>query len=135
MMFGILPSISNSWYKLPDNRKRLFTYFCLSIGLLMMYHGGISFFLSAAGLTFTGIASEYESKGGSHTNIVHFVGAGVCIVSALLGLVFEYQMIIPILSFVTLTVIAFLLKIKNKLWWLEIIAFLSIMVGLLFIYL
>jgi hypothetical protein len=101
----------------------------------MIWHGGIFFFLSAAGLTFTGIATEYESKGGSHTNIVHFVGAGICILSALLGLVIEYQIVIPIITFFILSLIAFLMKLKNKLWWIEIIAFLSIMIGLFFVYL
>ena len=128
---GILPSISNSWYKLPENRRELFSLFCLSIGLLMIFHGGIFFFISAAGLTFTSAATQYENK---NSRIIHYVGAGTSILSALLGLYFEFSLILPIIIFLLFSIPLFLVKIKNYLWWIEIVSFLTIMSGLLFMY-
>ena len=79
---GILPSISNSWYKLPENRRELFSLFCLSIGLLMIFHGGIFFFISAAGLTFTSAATQYENK---NSRIIFFSFSIMFAIVVLLG--------------------------------------------------
>ena len=78
----------------------------------MMFHGGIFFFLSAAGLTFTGIAAEYRLKE-SYTNVVHYAGAIVCIVSALLGFLIEYHFMIPIITWGLSLLTLYLFKIKE----------------------
>jgi hypothetical protein len=132
-LYGVLPSISASWYLLPKRLKILFYIFCVSIGILTILHGSIYFFLSGAGLIFTGTASAYKSKD-TYTNIVHFSGAAVCILFALLGLWVESQIIFPsiILTIIIAALISF--RIKNYIWWVELSAFLLLIAGLFYKY-
>lgn len=125
-----LGSISYSWYALPKPINNLFTLFCWSIGMLMIMQGhNVWFFLSGSGLGFVGAATMYLSKS-AHTNVVHYVGAGVGIGCALFGLSLEYGIHLPIIIFVlgSIPIIA-IPKVNNKIWWVEILAFLVIILG------
>jgi hypothetical protein len=125
--YGVLTSISMAWYVLPKKEKLLFTLFCFVLGTSLLFQGGLFFFLSGAGLFFVGAATDYESK---TTNIVHFTGALVGILSALIGLWVEYGLFYPLIIAIALSLIIYLIKMKNYLWWIEIVAFLSIIIGL-----
>ena len=127
--YGVLTSISTSWYRLPPKQKILFYFFCISIGILLLFQDNLFFFLSGAGIIFTGTAAAYEEK---MTNIVHFSGAVICIVMALLGLSIDHQIYFPLLS-IPISLVIFLAKTKNFLWWIEIVCFLFIISGMLFI--
>ena len=51
--YGLLPSISESFYKLPSNRKWIFTFFIWYISIMIMLIGGTNlFFLSGIGIMF-----------------------------------------------------------------------------------
>lgn len=126
-----LSSISQSYYELPNSISYLFTFFCWGIGVPMIFQGGPLFFISGAGLCFVGASTNFLSKG-AHTNIVHYVGAFLGIVGALLGLWIEYDIIFPSIIFSGGTITLLVLKqIKNKIWWIEILAFVNIITGLL----
>lgn len=132
--FGILPSISHSWYKLkPLNRGYLFTFFCWSIGFIMLfYNTGKSpfFFLSGAGLIFTGAATAFKTHH-STERIVHFVGATTCVAAALMALWIDYGMWYYITFYAPIYIIFKLIKFKNYIWWVEIIAFITILIGVI----
>lgn len=130
-----LPSISDSWYQLPKNYKPLFTLFCWSLGFTMLFQTDgttPAFFFSGAGLCFVGAATMFKSD--KTTALVHSIGAIVCIVSALIGLWVERDMFLPIFLFGASASILSLksIKLTNKTWWIEIIAFVFILIGLLF---
>ena len=97
----------------------------------MIFQGGNAwFFMSGAGLCFVGTATAFLSKGAS-TNIVHYLGAAVGIGCALLGLVFQYGIYLPLLVFTLGTALIMLIpKVNNKIWWVEILAFVVIVIGL-----
>ena len=84
--FGILDSISESWYRLEIyNQSYLFTLFCFAVGILMLFHGdNVFYFLACSGLCFTGTASAFKDKG-SWTDIIHYTGAVVAIGCSLAG--------------------------------------------------
>lgn len=126
-----LPSISQSWYDLPKPVNKLFTLFCWSIGIVMIFQGGNAwFFMSGAGLCFVGAATSFLSKG-AKTNIVHYLGAAVGIGCALFGLCFQYSIYFPLWIFILGSSIIILLpKVINKIWWIEILAVIVIMIGL-----
>lgn len=130
---GPLESISDSWYKLGKPLKYLFTLFTSSLGVLMFYQGGgdIWFVISGAGLSFVGFSTAFKDYK-TITPIVHTLGAGIGIVFALLGIGFQSTWI-PLIVFLLLAIlINSILKIKNRTWWIEIIAFLCVIIGLLF---
>lgn len=86
---GPLSSISDSWYKLGEPLNILFTLFCFSIGLMMPFHivgiAPIFFFLSGSGLCFTGAAAMFKDD--NMTSLVHRIGATICVIGGLLGIV------------------------------------------------
>ena len=112
----------------------LFTLFCWGIGGIMIFQttGETAlFFMSGVGLTFTGAATMFKSTE-ANTNKFHFIGALICIVAALIGLGVEYDMYIPGMAFIFGSIFTYLFIMKNTFWWIEIIAFTSIGIGLLF---
>ena len=125
-----LPSISDSWYELVGKEKILFTLFCFSIGFLMFFQmDGTNplFFFSGAGLIFTGTAAAFKEK---QVKTVHTIGAITCIVFGLAALAYERNTIIPSLVFVGIGFLMYLYPIKNRVWWIEILAFTCICGGL-----
>ncbi len=126
-----LPSISQSYYELPNSISYLFTFFCWGIGIPMLFQGNELFFISGSGLCFVGAATNFLSKG-AHTNVVHYVGAFLGIAGALFGLWFDYGILFPLIVFGGGTIFVLVTdKIENKIWWVEILAFVTIISGLL----
>ena len=93
--YGVLPSISDSWYVLPLSQQFLFTLFTWGLGIPMLLYGNIWFFLSGAGLSFVGAATAFKSKIGL-TKEVHYGGALVGILGALIGILVEYSNFLPL---------------------------------------
>lgn len=130
---GLLPSISESWYQLKFPTNILFTVFCWIIGFGMFSQSNGEtpfFFLAGAGLCFTGAATMFKSAG-AYTNKVHSIGALICILGSFAGLIFERSCWYPLVIFISLAAFILLLKINNRIFWLEIGAFVSIILGLL----
>lgn len=130
-----LPSISDSWYQLKGLENSLFTWFCWGIGFLMFFQtNGNSpfFFISGVGISLVGVATMFKLD--KYTSIIHSTGAIICIFSAFIGLWVERDIFLPFILFGATASILSLksLKIKNKTWWVEIVAFLYIITGLLF---
>ena len=129
--YGILPSISDSWYVLPRQHNFLFTLFTWGIGIPMLFYGNAPLFFAGAGLTFVGAATQFKMKR-SYTKQVHFTGAAVGIIIPLLYLAISFGNWIPLAIQAVGTVVITQSKINNKLWWVEILAFICIMFGLYF---
>lgn len=128
---GVQRSISESWYTLGNDYNWMFTVvFCFGIGVLQLFHGSEWFFISGASLCFVGAATAF--KGVKTTMIVHNVGATCSIVFGLIGLavIGIWWPFIPVaVGAVSLS------KIKNSTWWIECVAFFSILGGLIHKYL
>ena len=133
--FGVLPSVSESWYRLNENRQGiLFTLFCMALGVLMIYQSNETspwFFFSAAGLCAVGVATAFNWKG-AFTDVVHGAGAGIGIGCALIGLWVEYNNPMPFAAFLLISVLMKAFNIKNMIWWIEMAAFLVIIFGLFY---
>ena len=130
--FGVLPSISESWYALEEEENPLFTVFCWGIGIPMFFQSnGTSelFMLSGIGLALVGTAVRFKA---AYNCKVHYAGAAAGIGGALLGLLIESGMWQPIAAFALMTAfIFFYKKIVEKIWWIEVSAFLTIITGLM----
>ncbi len=128
--YGILPSISDSWYVLPLRQQFLFTLFTWGIGIPMLLYGNVWFFLSGSGLSFVGVATQFKDKIG-HTKEVHYIGALVGILGALIGIIVQYGNYVPLVWFIFLAISFQVSYMKNKIWWQEIVAVVLILWGLL----
>jgi hypothetical protein len=131
--FGLLPSISESHYKLNEFRQGyIFTIFCWSLATTMVLQSDQSspfYFFSGMGLAFVGAATQFKWTG-ANTHIVHYLGAFIGIACALAALYFESGMWLPATLFTFITAIIILFKAKNATFWIEIVAFLLIITGL-----
>ena len=127
--YGVLPSISDSWYSLPVGRKGLFTFFTWGIGIPMLLYGTLPMFISGIGLCFVGAATQFKMKE-SYTKYVHFTGAAVGI---FLPVAFLYTLGIwyPLLVLTMFGLYLLIFKnTPNKLWWFEVVSFLCIITGM-----
>lgn len=128
--YGVIHSISQSWYELPQRQKPLFTWFTWGIGIPFLFYDNALFFLAGAGLTFVGVATAFRTTQ-SYTNIVHYTGAAMGILLSLLGLGFVYNDWIS-LSLFLISALTLRTLLKNHwIWWVEIAAFIIIIVSLL----
>ena len=128
----VLHSVSDSWYILKQKEQHeeilftLFTYF-LGIGLILQYYHSFLFFLAGMGLFWVGTQTQF--RGESIKGTIHYVGAVLAIVLSLIGLLTQ-GVWIPLLICGVGTSIMYLGKIKNFIWWVEMLAFLTIIWGL-----
>lgn len=134
LKFGVLPSISESWYRLKGLQKSLFTWFCWILGGLMLFQTNGEtglFFCSGGGLLFVGAAAMFKTDE-AKSNYIHPLGAIFGILGALAGIYVERHSFIPFGVFVFISVLIAIFIDKNKTWWIEMTAFTTILLGLLF---
>lgn len=123
--FGILPSISESTYRLDQKERYYFTMVLWAVAFLNYFQPMEIYGALASGmLMFTGVTVSFKSTG-AHTNVVHYISAVTAIVVSVLGLVILYNFWhIPVL----IVVISLLLgRNDNFIWWFEVVSFLSIL--------
>lgn len=124
--YGVLESISDSWYSLPQSLNFLFTLFTWGIGIPILFYGNVWFFLAGIGLSFVGAATRFKSLF-SFTKQVHYTGAVIGIFSTLIGITVMYKTFIPLVTFTSIALLLQVFKIRNTIWWQEIVAFVTIL--------
>jgi hypothetical protein len=128
----VLHSVSDSWYVLKQHERHeeilftIFTYF-LGIGTLLQYYLNPIFFI--AGMGFFWVGTQTQFRGESIKETIHYLGAVLGIGGSLIGLGLTFSWI-PLLLMLVGGGVMKLLKINNFLWWVEILAFILVIVGL-----
>jgi hypothetical protein len=126
--YGAQSSISYSYYVLPKKIQVLFTLFCWCFAIPAMIVASTPLmFFAGAGITFLGVAAAFKEE---FTYKVHIVGAYGSVILSQLSTIINFHMWPISVVFFTITLLLFLFKVKNKIWWTEILAFLSICVVL-----
>jgi len=131
--YGILDSVSNSYYWFPYNQKLLFTLFCwgISIPVMILAESPIMFF-AGSGITFAGAAAAYQER---ITHTVHMIGAFSGVILSQISIVIDFHLYILNFIFISISLILILLtKLRIKVhyfWWIEILAYICIMISLL----
>ena len=132
--FGILPSISESHYKLNTVRQGyFFTIFCWALATTMIFQSDQStplYFFSGMGLAFVGAATQFKWSG-ANTHLVHYLGAVLGIGCAVMGLYFESHLWQPAAIIVVFSALCSINRTKNAIFWVEIVSFLAIITGLI----
>jgi hypothetical protein len=128
----VLHSISDSWYILKQKEQHeeilftIFTYF-LGIGLILQYYHSFLFFIGGMGLFWVGTQTQF--RGESIKGTIHYIGAVLGIFLSLFGLLLNGVWLPPLIMFIGLVGIRYF-KIPNFIWWVEILAFITIIWGL-----
>lgn len=136
--YGVLPSISDSYYHLPKNLHFLFTFFCWGFAFpaIILGSSGLMFF-AGAGICFVGAAAAFKEK---MTSTVHVVGAMTGVLLSQLAILLQYGIWELNIAFLVIAVpftITRFIKRKdgkeicpNRTWWIELAAFVSMCIVL-----
>lgn len=132
---GIPNSISESYYVLGEGKliSSLFTWFCWIVGGTLLPYWidylntdiDLLPFVACGGLMFVGTATLFKG----HEKKIHFISAIICFASTYIWLLL-YSNIFLVLTSVLALVLTSVLANK-KIFWLEVIAFVTIYIGLL----
>ena len=123
-LHGIQPSISDNYYV--SKHPWTFTLAMWTVAFMMLppmlsaatEAFQFTAFLSCAGIAFVGAAAAYKQ---SMTNTVHTIGA---VIAALFAIIWAYTICPPLPTIAILAAVNILLsKVSNKIYWIEIIAF------------
>jgi hypothetical protein len=131
----VLHSISDSYYILKKKERNeeilftLFTFF-LGIGTILQYPLSPLFFFSGMGFFWVGTQTQFKSDI-SIKGTIHYIGAVIGIVGSLIGLGLN-GMWLPLLIMGLGTPLIWWLRNQKGdfIWWVEILAFISIIYGL-----
>lgn len=129
--FGVLDSLSESWYLL-ERGNPLFTLFCLGIGLPMFFQStghSTFFFLAGIGLVSIGIVALYEK---AFKRCLHYSGTTAAVIGTILGIMCDSGVWWPLPALiVSALAISFWKGIENKIWWTEMATFTILSASLL----
>jgi hypothetical protein len=129
--YGILPSISHSWYELKQSQKSFFWMFTTLIGISMMMYQGSGFpffFISGVGMTMVGTAAAFEDE--VLINRIHYIGAIFGILGAFAGIIYQAGLIYPLYIAIVGSIAFYFIDRKNIIWWAEIWAVVGLLIGL-----
>ncbi len=129
---GVPKSVSDSYYMMDGLWSSLFTWFCwIASSSLLPYWIGYSQidsnilpFIACGGLLFVGAATQFRT----HEKLIHFSSAIVCFVSSYIWIALYGDVFILVLSLIALMALFFA---KNRLFWWEITAFVTIYISLI----
>jgi hypothetical protein len=138
-IFGVLPSISDSYYALKKHNISIpFTLFCWGTAFPLMIYwiellsNDWNFlpFIACGGLLFVGASPAFKDL--ELERKVHSISAIICAIAAYTW-TFLYGSIFLGINFILLSIILYFILKRNKIYWLELIAFINIYTQLLII--
>jgi hypothetical protein len=127
--YGKMKTISDSYYKLKEKNKWLFTiiWWAFSIPLIIVGETPL-IFLAGTGICFVGAAPAFKEE---LEEKVHIVGAITGIISGVASLWFDFGLWYLSIGLFLLSLILFLnKKLYNPTWWIEFFSFCTIITGL-----
>lgn len=120
-IYGLIPSISHSFYELPEKARGLFTFTLWSFAIPMMIVGehGLMFFAGAS-ICFVGAAADYRNE---LTDTVHYVCAVLSIALGILYWGFKFDNWYVGIPIVISAAVLYPILRKRATLWVEIVAY------------
>lgn len=128
--YGIQKSISESYYVLPKKWNPLFTFVLWGFAIPAIILGDCTLmFLAGAGIAFVGAAAQMHQE---FVRKVHVTAAIAGITFGHLAIIFNYHMWYITAGFIIAALPFMIFDKKHRIWWGEILAFISISIALAF---
>ena len=125
--YGVLPSISDSYYHLPQGYKLIFSFALIGFALpLIIYTNKLLIFIAGGAIMFVAVTPDFHSEGA-----IHFICAIIGIVSGIFYLIVSKQYLISIIAFI-IGIILYIFA-SNHIFWIEIVSFYTILLGIIII--
>jgi len=123
-IYGVLPSVSESFYRLPKKYNFLFILFCWFFPLPLFVATEVPLiFGAAAGIAFVGAAAKFYD---GFVGRVHFTAAIGAVILSQLAIIFNFHFWEMSAVFTVLSILV--IKSENRVFWIEQFAFLSIII-------
>ena len=135
LRYGVQKSISDSYYRLPEKWRFVFSLFCFGFSSAIIFvHITPLLFASIVGIWFVGAAPDFimkkEEEYFNSQPYSHFIGAVTSILFLQLSIFFDFAWYdLNILSIAAMGIVA--LFAKNKIWWVEMVAYITLIVLIL----
>lgn len=126
---GILSSISASYYVIKHKILFLLWTWGSALPLIILGEHGLSFFAGGF-LMFVGVASNTRVND-KMVSVIHIVGATGAIILGYLFLWFDLHLWWLVLISLVPLFYMYLTKLKNHTWWIEVLAYMTVIIGLL----
>jgi hypothetical protein len=122
--FGIQPSISESYYRWHRNVNIIFTLalWAFAMPIILVSTSGFLFFAGSF-ICVVGTAQNFKNP---FEGKAHAVSAIVGISLGMASLIIDYHNWVAPIIFATFSIFAYLVKIKNLTWWVEVAALICI---------
>ena len=126
--FGVQKSISDSYYRLkPIKQGWLFTLFCIGFAYPIAILASNLWITPAAFLIIlVGVARAFKDT--KFLKIAHMTGAYGGVGLGIIGLGVEYGLWWLSITFAIISFMLLIIKVPNKIWWVEIVAFVTVLV-------
>lgn len=128
--YGVQASISQTYYKI--KHKPLFSFVLMFTAFpLIILSSTALMFLGGSALFFVATAPAFMDD--RHTKDVHLYSAYAAVLFTTLSIIIDYNMWYMTLPLVilALAIVFKVVKISNRIWWMEIIAFIQVYLTLL----
>ena len=126
--YGVLKSISNSYFFLPLEYKFLFTLFCWGFAIPVIIIGTPQtplMFFAGTGIAFVGAAAQIKQK---LTYRVHMTGALSAILLSQIAMIFVYDAWYMTAICAILATVFYFTNKKTWMFWMEVVCFVAISV-------
>lgn len=128
---GVRQSLSETYYALGKNKNSIFTLFWWFFMIPVMFVSSTPLiFFAGAGICFVGALPSFRNR---LEGKVHTISAAVGIILSMVSMVLDFHYWISAISFVLISLLIILLKIRNRTWWIEITAVIVLLSSLYFI--
>lgn len=129
LKLGMVESISDTFYHLPKKYGWVFSVWLWTISILLMYAGGTNLmFLAGMCIMFVGAWPWFNND----QKIQHYIAAVLGISLGMVSMWYDFGLwLIPIL-FIIFSLGLNVVKIRFRIFWIEILAFGAIIIGLIF---
>lgn len=136
-MFNLPPSLSETYYNLENKKKSMgilfYVYLIITIIILIapiVEAAHLWGFLCAAALGFVGAAPAFKSK---EHKYIHFISTIISAIASLIVLILIHKIWVALIVFGIVIGLAIWTKTykSSLVFWLEMIAFYSLMIGLI----
>jgi len=126
--FGWLRSVSASWYYIEN--KWIFTLSLWGFSIPLMIAGGTALtFLAGLAICFAGAAAD--TKNTELTEKVHVIGAMAGIIFGMAALIIDFNLWYFVLAQLIFTIPAMKCNMRNHTFWIEIVAYYLVWLGML----
>lgn len=129
--YGVQSSISDSYYRLPGKQKILFTLFCwlFAYPMIIMAQNGLMY-VAATFIMIVGASPAFKRD--ELVKFLHMFGAYGGVGFGIASVWVNYYLWYVSILFLFVAALLLIFKVKDKIWWTEIIAFLTIYFVVLF---